>query len=138
MAFMPLDFFALFLVSRFVSVFNTQQLVSVGLQWKIVCVQKSSPAAYGAVYVSGCTCIQRFGYSLSFCLVFSLDINYSLNYITMQSVSQDFLRQNNTGKLLWQVFGVQSATLCLFGIPEDETIMWDAFKSSGFSLSCNN
>uniref|UniRef100_A0A2P2KMY0 tRNA-uridine aminocarboxypropyltransferase n=1 Tax=Rhizophora mucronata TaxID=61149 RepID=A0A2P2KMY0_RHIMU len=44
---------------------------------------------------------------------------------------KDFLRQNNTGKLLWQVFGVQSATLCLFGIAEHEEIMWDAFKQSG-------
>ncbi|KAG8642485.1 uncharacterized protein LOC110627360 [Manihot esculenta] len=44
---------------------------------------------------------------------------------------KDFLRQNNTGKLLWQVFGVQSATLCLFGIPEHEEIMWNAFKLAG-------
>lgn len=44
---------------------------------------------------------------------------------------QDYLRQNNTGKLLWQVFGVPSATLCLFGIAEDEDVMWDAFKQSG-------
>ncbi|PKI54635.1 hypothetical protein CRG98_024986, partial [Punica granatum] len=46
---------------------------------------------------------------------------------------KDFLRQNNTGKLLWQVFGVQSATLCLFGIAEDEDIMWNTFKASGKS-----
>ncbi|XP_059660938.1 uncharacterized protein LOC132307244 isoform X2 [Cornus florida] len=39
--------------------------------------------------------------------------------------------KNNTGKLLWQVFGVQAATLCLFGIPEHEEIMWNAFKLSG-------
>ncbi|WCJ30740.1 DTW domain-containing protein [Euphorbia peplus] len=44
---------------------------------------------------------------------------------------KDFLRQNNTGKLLWQVFGAQSATLCLFGIQEQEEIMWNAFKRSG-------
>jgi len=44
---------------------------------------------------------------------------------------QDFLRQNNTGKLLWQVFGVQSATLCVFGIAEDEEIMWNEFKRAG-------
>nr|XP_019707187.1 uncharacterized protein LOC105048366 isoform X5 [Elaeis guineensis] len=44
---------------------------------------------------------------------------------------QDFLRQNNTGKLLWQIFGIQAATLCLFGIPEHEEIMWDAFRHSG-------
>ncbi|EEF44441.1 conserved hypothetical protein [Ricinus communis] len=44
---------------------------------------------------------------------------------------KDFLRQNNTGKLLWQVFGVQSAMLCLFGIPEHEEVMWNAFKHAG-------
>lgn len=47
---------------------------------------------------------------------------------------QDFLRQNNTGKLLWQVLGVQAATLCLYGIAEDEEIMWNAFKCAGFLL----
>jgi hypothetical protein len=41
------------------------------------------------------------------------------------------LRQNNTGKLLWQVFGIQAAPLCLFGIQEHEDIMWDAFQRSG-------
>lgn len=46
---------------------------------------------------------------------------------------KDFLRQNNTGKLLWQVFGVDSATLCLFGIAEHEEIMWNAFKQAGKS-----
>uniref|UniRef100_A0A0E0E1K1 tRNA-uridine aminocarboxypropyltransferase n=1 Tax=Oryza meridionalis TaxID=40149 RepID=A0A0E0E1K1_9ORYZ len=44
---------------------------------------------------------------------------------------KDFLRQNNTGKLLWQVFGIQAAPLCLFGIQEQEDIMWDAFQRSG-------
>ncbi|KAB5530100.1 hypothetical protein DKX38_020181 [Salix brachista] len=44
---------------------------------------------------------------------------------------KDFLRQNNTGKLLWQVFGVESATLCLYGIAEDEEIMWNACKTAG-------
>ncbi|MED6136215.1 hypothetical protein PIB30_053938 [Stylosanthes scabra] len=46
---------------------------------------------------------------------------------------KDFLRQNNTGKLLWQVFGVDAANLCLFGIPEHEEIMWNAFKLAGKS-----
>lgn len=55
----------------------------------------------------------------------------------MVSFLQDFLRQNNTGKLLWQVFGTEAATLCLFGIAEQEEIMWDAFKLSGlFVCSC--
>ncbi|GJZ25164.1 DTW domain-containing protein, partial [Tanacetum coccineum] len=44
---------------------------------------------------------------------------------------KDFLRQNNTGKLLWQVFGIDAATLCLFGIAEHEEIMWEAFTQSG-------
>ncbi|KAL2474622.1 DTW domain-containing protein [Abeliophyllum distichum] len=44
---------------------------------------------------------------------------------------KDFLRQNNTGKLLWQVFGVEAATLCLFGIAEHEEIMWNAFSLAG-------
>ncbi|KAJ1434553.1 hypothetical protein SESBI_05421 [Sesbania bispinosa] len=44
---------------------------------------------------------------------------------------KDFLRQNNTGKLLWQVFGVDAATLCLFAIPEHEDIMWNSFKLAG-------
>ncbi|TVU09024.1 hypothetical protein EJB05_42463, partial [Eragrostis curvula] len=44
---------------------------------------------------------------------------------------KDFLRQNNSGKLLWQVFGIQAAQLCLFGIQEHEDIMWDAFQRSG-------
>ncbi|KAI4325118.1 hypothetical protein MLD38_030542 [Melastoma candidum] len=44
---------------------------------------------------------------------------------------KDFLRQNNTGKLLWQVFGVNSATLCLFGVAEDEDVMWEAFRLAG-------
>ncbi|XWS54187.1 hypothetical protein CRYUN_Cryun10bG0068100 [Craigia yunnanensis] len=42
---------------------------------------------------------------------------------------KDFLMQNNTGKLLWQVFGVQAVTLCLYGISEDEGIMWNYFWS---------
>ncbi|CAL1406583.1 unnamed protein product [Linum trigynum] len=46
---------------------------------------------------------------------------------------KDFLRQNNTGKLLWQIFGPHSATLCIFGISEHEEIMWNAFKSAGKS-----
>ncbi|CAI9299568.1 unnamed protein product [Lactuca saligna] len=44
---------------------------------------------------------------------------------------KDFLRQNNTGKLLWQVFGINSATLCIYGIAEHEEIMWKAFMHSG-------
>ncbi|KAJ6975830.1 hypothetical protein NC653_031608 [Populus alba x Populus x berolinensis] len=32
---------------------------------------------------------------------------------------------------LWQVLGVESATLCLYGIAEDEEIMWNACKIAG-------
>lgn len=46
---------------------------------------------------------------------------------------KDFLRQNNTGKLLWQLFGVHAASLCLFGVHEHEEIMWDAFLTAGKS-----
>ncbi|XWS68633.1 hypothetical protein CRYUN_Cryun04dG0107600 [Craigia yunnanensis] len=46
---------------------------------------------------------------------------------------KDFLRQNNTGKLLWQVFGVHAATLCLYGISEDEEIMWNASRDAGIA-----
>lgn len=46
---------------------------------------------------------------------------------------KDFLRQNNTGKLLWQIFGVHSATLCLFGITEQEDMMWNEFRHAGKS-----
>ncbi|GMH11059.1 hypothetical protein Nepgr_012900 [Nepenthes gracilis] len=46
---------------------------------------------------------------------------------------KDFLRQNNTGKLLWQVFGVQAATLCLYGIAEHEDTMWTKLRNAGKS-----
>ncbi|ESW21847.1 hypothetical protein PHAVU_005G104000 [Phaseolus vulgaris] len=49
---------------------------------------------------------------------------------------KDFLRQNNTGKILWQVFGVDAASLCLYGIPEHEEIMWNSFKVAGKSKVC--
>lgn len=52
----------------------------------------------------------------------------------VSSFLQDFLRQNNTGKLLWLIFGIQAAPLCLFGIHEHEEIMWDAFRHSGLHL----
>ncbi|PIN19281.1 hypothetical protein CDL12_08055 [Handroanthus impetiginosus] len=45
---------------------------------------------------------------------------------------KDFLRQNNTGKLLWQVFGVHAALLCLFGIAEHEEMMWNEFNYAGY------
>ncbi|KAL0328184.1 UNVERIFIED_CONTAM: hypothetical protein Scaly_2251000 [Sesamum calycinum] len=44
---------------------------------------------------------------------------------------KDFLRQNNTGKLLWQVYGVQAASLCLFGIVEHEEMMWNELNHAG-------
>ncbi|XP_042042846.1 uncharacterized protein LOC121788054 [Salvia splendens] len=44
---------------------------------------------------------------------------------------KDFLRQNNTGKLLWQVFGLQAASLCIFGIAEHEEMMWNELNRAG-------
>ncbi|KAI5073786.1 hypothetical protein GOP47_0011799 [Adiantum capillus-veneris] len=44
---------------------------------------------------------------------------------------KDFLRKNNSGKLLWQVFGGESAHLCVCGIEEQEEAMWDALKQAG-------
>ncbi|GBG82675.1 hypothetical protein CBR_g35040 [Chara braunii] len=45
--------------------------------------------------------------------------------------AKDFRRKNNTGKLLWQVFGPRAATLCLCGIPEHEDRMWREFAEAG-------
>ncbi|XP_016513540.1 uncharacterized protein LOC107830486 isoform X3 [Nicotiana tabacum] len=50
---------------------------------------------------------------------------------------KDFLRQNNTGKLLWQVFGIQAATLCLYGIAEHEEMMGGALKLADGGHSLN-
>lgn len=61
-------------------------------------------------------------------------------YLESRVIAQDFLRQNNTGKLLLQVFGVEATTLCLYGISEHEEIMWNAFKAAGnfiFRVSFN-
>ncbi|XP_059074557.1 uncharacterized protein LOC131063330 isoform X2 [Cryptomeria japonica] len=44
---------------------------------------------------------------------------------------KDFLRKNNTGKLLWQVYGKKAARLCIFGIQEHEEAMWNTFKIAG-------
>ncbi|CAI7886040.1 unnamed protein product [Closterium sp. NIES-53] len=44
---------------------------------------------------------------------------------------KDFLRRNNTGKLLWQVLGGESARLCVFGINAHEERMWDELKRAG-------
>ncbi|KAL6561649.1 hypothetical protein OROMI_017250 [Orobanche minor] len=53
-----------------------------------------------------------------------------------EGLKVDFLRQNNTGKLLWQVFGVEAASLCLFGIAEDEEIMWNELNHAGRNMVC--
>ncbi|CAN6444445.1 unnamed protein product [Victoria cruziana] len=47
---------------------------------------------------------------------------------------KDFLRQNNTGKLLWQLFGVEQARLCLFGIDEHEENMWSVLQNAGSDM----
>ncbi|KAG6552102.1 hypothetical protein Mapa_006411 [Marchantia paleacea] len=44
---------------------------------------------------------------------------------------KDFLRKNNTGKLLWQVFGDKAARLTVCGISDHEEVMWNAFKEAG-------
>lgn len=44
---------------------------------------------------------------------------------------KDFLRKNNSGKLLWQVFGAESARFCIYGIQEHEDAMWDVFREAG-------
>lgn len=67
-------------------------------------------------------------------MVLSFLLNLSRSLFNVVFLLQDFLRQNNTGKLLWQLFGIRAATMCVFGIPEQEEIMWDAFKSSGFTF----
>lgn len=59
-----------------------------------------------------------------------MTIECSINFL------QNFLWQNNTRKLSWQVFGVESATLCLHGIAEDEEIMRNAFKIAGVLNIC--
>lgn len=47
--------------------------------------------------------------------------------------SQDFLRKNNTGKLLWQALGDQ-VQLCVCGIELHEDAMWSAFQQAGLIL----
>ncbi|KAG0607997.1 hypothetical protein M758_8G070200 [Ceratodon purpureus] len=43
---------------------------------------------------------------------------------------KDFLRKNNTGKLLWQALGDQ-VQLCVCGIPLHEDAMWAALQQAG-------
>ncbi len=49
---------------------------------------------------------------------------------------QDFLRKNNTGKLLWQALG-NGAQLCICGIEQHEDMMWAAFQEAGLVLLLN-
>eukprot|EP00897_Mesotaenium_endlicherianum_P009324 jgi/Mesen1/841/ME000112S10987 len=44
---------------------------------------------------------------------------------------KEYLRKNNTGKLLWQVLGAPAARLAICGIAEHEAAMWQAFKEAG-------
>jgi hypothetical protein len=48
---------------------------------------------------------------------------------------QDFLRKNNTGKLLWQVFGDKAARLTVCGVQEQEEAMWKVFEQAGLCLT---
>jgi hypothetical protein len=49
---------------------------------------------------------------------------------------KDFLRKNNTGKLLWQALG-NGARLCICGIEQHEDVMWAAFQEAGLVLLLN-
>ncbi|XP_024516433.1 uncharacterized protein LOC112341120 isoform X1 [Selaginella moellendorffii] len=44
---------------------------------------------------------------------------------------KDFLRKNNTGKLLWQTFGFEAVKLCIFGVEQQENAMWSALQQAG-------
>ncbi|CAM6106203.1 unnamed protein product [Calypogeia fissa] len=44
---------------------------------------------------------------------------------------KDFLRKNNTGKLLWQVFGYTAARVTVCGVQEQEEVMWKVFEQAG-------
>eukprot|EP00850_Spirogloea_muscicola_P008506 SM000045S16251 [mRNA] locus=s45:420030:421835:- [translate_table: standard] len=44
---------------------------------------------------------------------------------------KDFLRSNNTGKLLRQVLGEHAAKLCIFGVQEHEDAMWAQLAAAG-------
>jgi len=46
---------------------------------------------------------------------------------------KDFLRKNNTGKLLWQALGDQ-VQLCVCGIELHEDAMWSAFQQGGIEF----
>lgn len=104
-------------------------LPSAGFPRKTVCVQELCHALFGIVSNSGCICIRRYFLSMLFCLTFVfLWFTWSKFVLPF---CQEFLRQNNTGKLLWQVFGTQAANLCLYGISEHEEIMWNALNMAG-------
>lgn len=94
----------------------------------------SETTAYLVVYApKGCTTF-HFSFPFKPLLLFWFSVIWwkIIGWWTIYSW-QDFLRQNNTGKLLWQVFGVHAATLCLFGITEHEEKMWNVFKLEGLT-----
>eukprot|EP01018_Ginkgo_biloba_P024088 Gb_08764 [translate_table: standard] len=62
---------------------------------------------------------------------FSLAGDTFLVVYASQGIQLDFLRKNNTGKLLWQVYGKEAAQLCIYGIQEHEETMWNAFRMAG-------
>ncbi|CAI5469011.1 unnamed protein product [Closterium sp. Yama58-4] len=68
---------------------------------------------------------------------FSLSVSPILPCAPPSSFLQDFLRRNNTGKLLWQVLGGESARLCVFGINAHEERMWDELKRAGECDGCS-
>eukprot|EP00898_Chlorokybus_atmophyticus_P003007 jgi/Chlat1/3707/Chrsp251S03869 len=42
---------------------------------------------------------------------------------------KEYRRINNSGKVLWHVFGEDSATLCIFGVEEHEDRLWSALTN---------
>ncbi|XP_024516435.1 uncharacterized protein LOC112341120 isoform X3 [Selaginella moellendorffii] len=82
------------------------------LVWKIASATRSSRDRCGAVSSFGSTCIPSFECGGMLCYL-------------------DFLRKNNTGKLLWQTFGFEAVKLCIFGVEQQENAMWSALQQAG-------
>lgn len=51
--------------------------------------------------------------------------------IWMLMHSKEFLRKNNTGKVMWQLFGEESVRLSISGLDMHEDEMWKEFESAG-------
>jgi hypothetical protein len=51
--------------------------------------------------------------------------------IWMLMHSKEFMRKNNTGKVMWQLFGEESVRLSISGLDMHEDEMWKEFESAG-------